>query len=884
MLPAMLHFSALGNTSQTNMGTDKLDSPSEATREFVDGQNDQQQQQREQAHRHSNGKPCFFPNHLAHSVDMLTKMQIEGKTIGNSFQSIRQENPLPASPRDAGQQIHMDVKEFVSDVPSTDFRGARTSFDSLRSRPPDESSVVGLVNSITGMNFSMLPLTHSQDAASVFARSLVNNNEFAAWWRRAKPGLDRTVGTAVTCCVAHNTSKQGIDCVSPKSVEAPVKPTLEQTQELLASFAAATQSLVTAVQELSAVLDACFLATRPNETSKNVSVSPLSHGFLRRSVVTPGVSACDARAAFMNSNGQAFEATPCEMEAEVAAAKKRRTSTVEIVEVPLEDGPVGSPHATSPTTSPHKHRLPQPSTASRASPNKSPIIIPTSSVAATPPLLSFDPAFGQSITDFSPARGQGTESVGSTALEPVLQTRDLVCDEDEVGMKRLNNEYVFLATIGEGMCGKVKLAHCESRGGVVAVKIVRRGSVHAEALRALGMTEGASELALRQEIAVMKKLRHKNIVALYEVIDDPRAAKMYLVMQYVDGGSIGAVQPDGTAVPIEPNRLADIARQAATGLHYLHTHGVVHRDVKPENVLHDSNGCVYLADFGVAGKIGDAGKRMGASVVQATLDDNVGTPLFMPPELLKQRSGLAMRSAVLTTFHMTNHQMLRAGDLWSLGVTLFVLYTGNLPFPSVNDVITYGDGDGKLPAVVPAHIDGSVYAGGIDIPTAAASDQALVSLQAKVNLQLFNVRHAWEAMIVSLLDRDPARRPSAHAVRLEMKKIQQLCVSVQGPLAELQHMVDMTLEDSGLDDVDGMSANEIQCEPGVLDVSSGDILCALTEVADSAEPPAVSDRDQHAATTFPQVRHPSPPLSPVPRTGCPRRYPEVTQTACTKQA
>ena len=103
------------------------------------------------------------------------------------------------------------------------------------------------------------------------------------------------------------------------------------------------------------------------------------------------------------------------------------------------------------------------------------------------------------------------------------------------------------------------------------------------------------------EVAVMKKLRHKNIVTLHEVIDDPEAEKLYLVMQYVDKGPIATVQRDGTCtVRISPDRLAHVGRQVAAGLEYLHSKGVVHRDVKPENLLVDSNDRVFLADFASA--------------------------------------------------------------------------------------------------------------------------------------------------------------------------------------------------------------------------------------------------------------------------------------------
>lgn len=102
----------------------------------------------------------------------------------------------------------------------------------------------------------------------------------------------------------------------------------------------------------------------------------------------------------------------------------------------------------------------------------------------------------------------------------------------------------------------------------------------------------------------MKNLRHSNIASVYEIIDDPNADKVYLVMQYIENGPIAHIQvrsdSDEVCEPIPPVELARAARQIFAGLQYLHRHGIVHRDLKPDNILMSRDKHVYLVDFGVA--------------------------------------------------------------------------------------------------------------------------------------------------------------------------------------------------------------------------------------------------------------------------------------------
>jgi serine/threonine protein kinase len=339
-----------------------------------------------------------------------------------------------------------------------------------------------------------------------------------------------------------------------------------------------------------------------------------------------------------------------------------------------------------------------------------------------------------------------SDSVWSIGGAPKAQytTAAMIGDEEFDGTSSVN-QYVLLRTLGCGAQGEVMLAMDTNVNELRAIKVVARPDSHASFdpttprprnVRPGEECPGSDNLVssiksrlhhsrskigqLQREIAAMKRCRHRNIVSLYEVIDDPAVSSLYLVMQYVEHGSLVRMSRDGTpSRTIQPDKLARYARQLCAGLQYLHNHNIVHRDIKPDNILLGADDVVYLSDFGVA-EVFDAGDR---ELVSGTR----GTVLFMSPEIVRASCTTPKQAAITTTaptpFTLPSppspsaesraHVDGKLSDVWALGLTFYVLlygrvawgaHTHNAPaFDSILDhvidfpraaTMIYDDGDG----------------------------------------------------------------------------------------------------------------------------------------------------------------------------------------------
>ncbi|KAI8346975.1 kinase-like domain-containing protein [Mortierella sp. GBAus27b] len=251
--------------------------------------------------------------------------------------------------------------------------------------------------------------------------------------------------------------------------------------------------------------------------------------------------------------------------------------------------------------------------------------------------------------------------------------------EDASGHTQLE-QYTLQGEIGKGAFGKVHFA--QDRGGEeYAIKEFSKSKLRKKEkanLFKLGprgrgrgrarveepqsaASESSSPLDLiRVEIAILKKLNHPNIVRLYEVLDVAGSDSMYMVFEWCEKGVLMPVSLTETY----ENRFSDaecrdVFQQIVLGIEYLHEHDIIHRDIKPDNLLRSKDGTVKIVDFGVSEmfdkKVGDKTKK------------SAGSPAFMAPELCRPDHGDVSG---------------RSTDVWSIGITLFCLRYGRLPFVS----------------------------------------------------------------------------------------------------------------------------------------------------------------------------------------------------------
>jgi len=200
-------------------------------------------------------------------------------------------------------------------------------------------------------------------------------------------------------------------------------------------------------------------------------------------------------------------------------------------------------------------------------------------------------------------------------------------------------QYTVIDQIGHGGMATVYRAKQHSVDREVAIKVLPASMTH---------IEGFQERFYR-EVDIISHLQHPHILPVYDFSEQDGLA--YIVMAYITGGTLSGLIQQG---PIEPARALTLITQVASALDYAHGQGIMHRDLKPGNVLLDPQGNAYLADFGLA-KVADSGGAL-------TGEGMIGTPAYMAPELADP--GKATSKV----------------DVYALAVMLFEMLTGRLPF------------------------------------------------------------------------------------------------------------------------------------------------------------------------------------------------------------
>ncbi len=203
-------------------------------------------------------------------------------------------------------------------------------------------------------------------------------------------------------------------------------------------------------------------------------------------------------------------------------------------------------------------------------------------------------------------------------------------------------KYPLIREIGAGATSRVWLASDPFADREVAIKVFQFDE------KADPQKERLKHKSFLAEASLAGKLNHPHIVEIYDAVVEPD--RSYLVMEYVPGTTLEAFEEVDSLLPL--NKVMEIIFKCIRALEYAHTHGIIHRDIKPGNILLSKSGETKVSDFGAAFH----------SQHESTQVTGIGSPAYMSPEQIRMED--------------LNQQT----DIYSLGVTMFRLLTGRLPF------------------------------------------------------------------------------------------------------------------------------------------------------------------------------------------------------------
>lgn len=245
------------------------------------------------------------------------------------------------------------------------------------------------------------------------------------------------------------------------------------------------------------------------------------------------------------------------------------------------------------------------------------------------------------------ALGGGTQAAPKPMEKPVAAVDKTVVIEGDAGTTPMLGRYEIIEQLGRGAMGIVYKGRDPKLNRLTAIKTIRFSDEFDES-QVVQIKEH-----FYREAEVVAKLSHPNIVTIYDVGEDLDLS--YLAMEYLEGENLDKFTHRENLLPIK--RCIDVVAQVCEGLDYAHRHDIIHRDVKPANIMMMKDGVVKVMDFGIARATTSTRTRTG--VIK-------GTPYYMSPE---QTQGKKLTGQ---------------SDIFSLGVVFYQLITGRLPFDGDN--------------------------------------------------------------------------------------------------------------------------------------------------------------------------------------------------------
>ena len=237
------------------------------------------------------------------------------------------------------------------------------------------------------------------------------------------------------------------------------------------------------------------------------------------------------------------------------------------------------------------------------------------------------------------------------------------------------NEYSVLSRLGTGSYGTVFLVENNVTKEKYAMKCMAKKNPKTLTMKRIKRESSISPHgSCRKEIAILKQLNHPNIAKLYECITDDAAQSIYLILNYVTGGAIMICD---NSVPMDPSvgpkfispiiksvcgeaTIFKYTHQIVNAMEYVHSQGIAHRDIKPDNILIDLHGNLQIVDFGVS-TLHDSSN--------SSCVDTVGTYHFWAPEMILLDD--EEDEIIFDPF---------IADVWAVGVVVHILKYGILPF------------------------------------------------------------------------------------------------------------------------------------------------------------------------------------------------------------